>query len=183
MCGKVLYPSNKSGICRDCKFPKKYCSVCGKRLRGDNTTGLCKKCMTPEPSYCVVCGAEVTKGSTYCQHCYSGDNHHYWKGADVQSPDYMLARNHPAYYRWRRQILRDAGHQCEECGEIEHLHVHHDTIPFVDIIVAMRNKYPTADPQTIAQLTAEYHISHQVTGIVLCEPCHHKAHQQQTTLS
>jgi hypothetical protein len=112
---------------------------------------------------------------------FTGSAHPQWKGGtSVLLP---IARSH-LHGRWTYPKLRAAGFKCTRCGESgKELNVHHTGERFAEIL--HRAIVELGDPgnsfekkSLLAEWVADYHVSHEVPGDVLCHDCHVVVHNE-----
>lgn len=108
----------------------------------------------------------------------TGSSHPQWKGGT--SALQPLVRSH-LYSRWTYPKLVASGFKCARCGSAADLEVHHDGERFASILHrAVETLGEPGDSfekkALIAEWVASYHVDAQVSGAVLCEPCHEAAH-------
>lgn len=108
----------------------------------------------------------------------SGSAHSGWKGgvSSVQA----LARSY-VFNVWTYPKLFASGFTCKGCGATRGLEVHHDGERFTEILQKARNVLGDVSDdftshQAYARWVADYHVEHDVSGVVLCERCHGLAH-------
>lgn len=154
---QVQGKASKMGIAQKNFFPpERFCKICSKKLGN--------KYM--KPVYCSDC---------FPGHC--GEDNSNWKGG-VKTL-YSMAQS--LLRPWRVKILNRDNHQCQTCGEIENLNVHHLRL-FKDIrdLVIERNPDLTVenykDRKTLARLIADEHQLND--GTTLCRNCHLKIHSE-----
>src|SRR3990167_430361 len=107
-----------------------------------------------------------------------GKDHSQWKGgvSSVQA----LARSY-VFNVWTYPKLHAANFTCQKCGAKHDLEVHHDKERFAEILQKARLEFGDvtddfATHQAYARWITDYHVQNDVSGIVLCEDCHEKAH-------
>jgi hypothetical protein len=107
-----------------------------------------------------------------------GKDHSQWKGGVSALQPLCRSRLHS---RWVYPKLKASNFTCQECGKQSDLCVHHDKERFAAILqkaikeLGEHNDDPDKSSE-IAEWVAQYHVQHDVSGIVLCEGCHEKAH-------
>jgi len=92
-----------------------------------------------------------------------------WKGGTSPLSARVYASN-KLYKDWKFPILKKAKFKCEECGDNNNLHVHHDKERMADIL-----KRFVKDNNPVEKIV-DYHIYSKVSGVVLCETHHKKQH-------
>lgn len=103
-----------------------------------------------------------------------------WKGG--KSIFQTRARSSNRLYKeWKFPILKSANFCCQSCGNSKKLHVHHNKIPFCDIIKIVVGKedislYSEEQIQKKIAEIVDYHIENKISGEVLCSTCHKKHH-------
>lgn len=117
---------------------------------------------------CIICGKEFEfdKGdlkrrkvsrifcSISCKAIYysAGEKNPNWKGG-IQ-PEYLRIRNSREAKEWKKDVLERDNYACQNCGEMEGLHVHH---------IKSFAKHPTL----------RFEIKN---GVTLCRKCHYEIH-------
>jgi hypothetical protein len=108
----------------------------------------------------------------------TGSAHSGWKGgvSSVQA----LCRSY-VFNAWTYPKLLSSNFTCQKCGAQGNLEVHHDQERFAQILQKARLELGDvtgdfASHQAYARWVADYHLQHDVSGIVLCEACHQSAH-------
>lgn len=124
----------------------------------------------------------------------SGPDSGGWKGGI--SPLYSVCHsNKNLYHGWKFPILYRAKFTCSKCGnkgKRSYLEVHHDNEQMCDIVkkiakeqlwnmglsVELPPDYTLLyeKKQAISDAVADYHITNNVSGVVLCKVCHKKEH-------
>lgn len=117
-----------------------------------------------------------------------GPDHSQWKGG-MTSLAITCRANRRLYTEWKIPRLKLARFQCEQCLGKKNLEVHHNMESFSEIMGRIAKELGWNDGSAIAQTEAslalktkiseaiaDYHIQNNVSGIVLCEDCHNKAH-------
>ncbi len=107
-----------------------------------------------------------------------GKDHSQWKGG--VSALQALCRSY-VYNSWTRPKMKASEWKCSECGATGHLEVHHDKERFADIlqkaIAALGEPGEDFEKKAaFAQWVSDYHVDHEVSGVVLCEGCHNATH-------
>lgn len=117
-----------------------------------------------------------------------------WKGGI--SPLSIICRvNARLFNEWTRKHMERTRFSCEKCGKDKtQLEVHHDKETFAEILHKFAKQYKwtenvslsvgnhESDPKLfhlkyeISDAVADYHITNNVSGIVLCKVCHKKEH-------
>lgn len=92
-----------------------------------------------------------------------------WQGGTSPLSARVYASN-KLYKDWKFPILKKAKFKCEECGDNNNLHVHHDKERMADIL-----KRFVKDNNPVEKIV-DYHIYSKVSGVVLCETHHKKQH-------
>lgn len=110
----------------------------------------------------------------------SGSAHPQWRGGT--SALQPLVRSH-LHTRWTYPKLRESGFKCVQCGLTSDLEVHHNGERFASIL--HRAIETLGEPGEdfhkkfiIAEWVADYHVEHEVPGVVLCQSCHDIEHVQ-----
>ena len=107
----------------------------------------------------------------------TGSAHSQWNGGS--SAIQPLARSHLHRF-WVYPKLREQPY-CSKCASNQNLCVHHDQERFASILRKAMDVIGDDDGtyerrQAVAEWVADYHITEQVSGIVLCYDCHMQAH-------
>ena len=107
-----------------------------------------------------------------------GKAHPQWKGGASALQPLVCSR---VFNAWTYPKLKAANFTCAQCGSKRDLEVHHDQERFATIlqkaIVALGEPGDDFERKAmIAEWVADYHVSNDVPGIVLCEGCHVRAH-------
>lgn len=108
-----------------------------------------------------------------------GKDHGMWKGGTSALQPIVRSRLH---YAWAYPKLRSSGFKCVRCDKPgPGLEVHHDCERFASILhKAIASLGEAGDDfekkSAIADWVVAYHVNNDVSGIVLCEDCHEKAH-------
>lgn len=113
----------------------------------------------------------------------SGSAHSQWKGGVAEL--HNLCRSYLNKV-WTFPKLRAVNYQCSRCSSIGgELNVHHDGERFADIMHKIANQFNwTGDNSDyekkaqIAEAVSHYHINNNISGVVLCHPCHVKVHEE-----
>jgi len=114
----------------------------------------------------------------------TGPNHSQWKGGSSALQPIVRSRLHTV---WTYPKLKASGFKCSACGVSgPGLEVHHDQERFAQILqkaIAVHGEVDPSRPDddferkdAIAAWVTDYHVQHDVSGIVLCERCHVEAH-------
>jgi hypothetical protein len=118
-----------------------------------------------------------------------------WKGGI--SPLSIVCRANTSLFRnWTRKHMERTRFSCEKCGKDKtQLEVHHDKETFAEILHKFANQFKwvenvslsvgdiESNPELydlkyeISDAVAEYHITNNVSGLVLCKTCHKDLHQ------
>jgi|SRR6478609_6680322 len=108
----------------------------------------------------------------------TGSEHGRWKGgvSSVQA----LSRSY-VFNVWTYPKLHASKFTCQGCGSKERLEVHHDKERFAEILQKARDALGDVTDdfsthQSYARWVADYHVTNDVSGVVLCETCHERAH-------
>lgn len=87
------------------------------------------------------------------------------------------------YKEWKHPKLVEASFKCTRCGLTKDLCVHHDKERMSSIIHLMVEKFgydaTTSSHELKMQVInaiTDYHVEHDVSGVVLCKVCHTKEH-------
>lgn len=121
----------------------------------------------------------------------SGTKSGMWKGGT--SSLYAVCHSNRNFYNgWKYPILAKAKFSCSICRDSTLLEVHHDKEQMSDIVKKIAKehlweeslslKLQADDPelfekkQVISDAVADYHITNNVSGIVLCKTCHKQEH-------
>jgi len=131
-------------------------------------------------NFCSDCGKQIDKRSTRCRNCNlktrRGENHNFWKGGVTDL--YQVVQNQ-LWSVWKIKILSRDGFKCQECGEHQHLEVHH-LRPFIQIREGVLREHPdlSLSDVTEVRILADLIIKeHQMEdGITLCYLCHKSRH-------
>lgn len=112
-----------------------------------------------------------------------GKEHPNWKGGT--SALQPLVRSY-VFNVWTRPKLVAANFTCQRCAATKNLEVHHDQERFADIlqkaIAALGEPGDDFSRKAgIAVWVAGYHITNNVSGIVLCGECHEREHMNSDT--
>lgn len=111
-----------------------------------------------------------------------GKDHGRWKGGT--SALQPLCRSY-LFRAWSYPKMKEANFTCQRChassGNGISLNVHHDKERFCDILQQAIQLFgePGDDfdkKVVIAEWVTDYHIKHDISGVVLCEGCHDGAH-------
>lgn len=124
-----------------------------------------------------------------------GSEHSQWKGGC--SPLIAICHSNTRLFKeWKYPKLVASGFKCEKCEapSKEHLHVHHNKEHMAEIIHKIAFECGWSEKQfasrketdvetselklTISNKVADYHITNNVSGIVLCESCHKNEHNK-----
>lgn len=134
----------------------------------------------PVDNFCVDCSKRISKHSTRCCTCNlktrRGENHNFWKGGVTDL--YQVVQNQ-LWTAWKIKVLSRDGFKCQECGEHQHIEVHH-LRPFVQIREKIVREHPDLslsdvnDVQVLAALIIKDHRVEE--GITLCYVCHKSRH-------
>lgn len=111
----------------------------------------------------------------------SGSAHSQWKGGTSA----ISARCHGSsrlFREWKYPKLHTAGFKCRHCGKSEKLQVHHNGERMAEIIKQCNDRLNPAhiddlDLATrVVEAVIDYHVSNDVSGEVICKPCHKLEH-------
>lgn len=115
-----------------------------------------------------------------------GPDHPQWQGGTSTITQRVRgATRH--YETWKRPILVRDSFRCTRCGSGHDLVVHHDVRMFAEIMKErLLELYPDArvrrltwDEETrVVDDIIDHHVSQDVSGITLCEPCHDLVHER-----
>ena len=80
--------------------------------------------------------------------------------------------------------MEKARFTCRDCGAQKDLCVHHDQERFADILQKAMQHFQVQDAMTLtfeqkhelSLWVVDYHLDNGVSGVVLCEGCHERAH-------
>lgn len=107
----------------------------------------------------------------------TGSAHGRWNGGSSELQP--LARSY-LHKVWVYPKLLAAKFTCQACGSSDNLCVHHDQERFAPILQkgmsAITDDGTVERKMRVARWVADYHITEQVSGIVLCYDCHMQAH-------
>lgn len=111
----------------------------------------------------------------------NGKNHGMWKGGS--SSLQQLTRSY-LFRAWSRPIMERQRFTCQHCGVQGNLCVHHDKERFAEIPQKAMQHFQVADAtqltfdqkQELSLWVVDYHLDNRVSGLVLCEACHERAH-------
>jgi hypothetical protein len=114
----------------------------------------------------------------------TGSAHSQWKGGVSSLQE--LTRSH-LYRAWSRPKMVQANFTCQHCLGVSAgggLEVHHDQERFAEILQKAMHHFKVIDAtqltfeqkQELTLWVIDYHLNNNVSGIVLCEGCHEKAH-------
>ncbi len=123
----------------------------------------------------------------------SREKHSQWKGG-ISSLNHA-SRAYPKLYKeWKRPKLVAAEFKCQNCFSQMHLEVHHDKETYSSILRKIAKQFnweetlaTHVDPANsslvdlkfeICEAIANYHITNNVSGIVLCDSCHKLRHDK-----
>lgn len=108
----------------------------------------------------------------------SGSSHSQWKGGTSALQPLVRSRLHHA---WVYPKLKESGFNCTKCGSASSLEVHHNEERFASIlhkaIVELGEPGDDFEKKSlIAEWVTDYHISKNISGVVLCDGCHDREH-------
>lgn len=108
----------------------------------------------------------------------TGSLHSQWKGGS--SNIQPLARSN-LHKPWTYPKLKASNFMCQRCGSSLKLEVHHNGERFAEILQKAIFEFGGYDDsferkELISKWVVDYHVNNDVSGIVLCEECHHKEH-------
>ena len=129
---------------------------------------------------CFDCGNKISRRAIRCRICNlktrRGKNHNFWKGG--VSDLYQVVQNQ-LWPEWKIKVLSRDGFMCQECGEHQHIEVHHRR-PFVQIREEVLNRNPSlslSDASEMRILAGLIVKEHRIEdGITLCYLCHKSCH-------
>lgn len=130
------------------------------------------------PNHCVECWKKIVRKAVRCQQCNlktrRGEGHNFWKGG---VSDLYRVIQHRLWKSWKIEVLKRDDFRCRECGEHQHLEVHH-LRKFVLIREGVLREHPELslidDKYVLADLiVAEHRLE---DGITLCYKCHKARH-------
>ena len=110
----------------------------------------------------------------------TGSSHPAWKGG---SSSYQMLTRSSFHIPWVYPKLKAANFTCQHCGHNKNLCVHHNVETFSEILhkaLAATQDKASDDfeyKKIVSDWVVAYHLDNNVSGIVLCEDCHTKAHQ------
>lgn len=168
-----------------CESPLKYGGIMNgypfKHMRGHDPSVAEKMSKTKKRKHASGELVPWNKGLT-CQQSHS------WKGG-VTSVKGFLRTDKRLASTWKRPKLEKAGFKCSTCGKNKRLEVHHDKETMKEIITKFMKKhdYETkhdSHPELtklIAVEVVDYHINENISGVVLCNECHHDVHKKERT--
>jgi len=96
-----------------------------------------------------------------------------WQGGSTNSLQYKI-RNSWEGQKWRKSIIERDSYQCQHCGEVEHLDVHH----IKEFAQIMKDNNIT----TIEEGIACEELWDTDNGITLCVHCHAEEHPNKKHL-
>jgi hypothetical protein len=110
-----------------------------------------------------------------------GPAHSQWKGG-VSSLQQLVRAN--LFRAWSRPKMEAARFTCQRCGSQKDLCVHHDQERFAAILQKAMQHFQVDDAtqltfdqkQELSLWVVDYHLDNNVSGAVLCEACHERAH-------
>ena len=111
----------------------------------------------------------------------AGPDHSQWAGGVSELQPLCRSHLHKA---WAYPKLRAANFKCTRCKSSEKLCVHHDGERFSPIMRRIAYAFgfePDCSfdvKKAIAVAIVDYHLSHDVSGVVLCHGCHDLAHRE-----
>ena len=113
----------------------------------------------------------------------AGSEHGNWRGG-ASSLAATCHGHAKLYWDWKFPKLQAANFRCTKCASSQKLEVHHDQERMCDIIrrFAVDAGYDGTEKtqrlkHVIAAAVADYHVSADVSGVVLCATCHDAAHR------
>ena len=104
-----------------------------------------------------------------------GNAHHLWKGNRDRAQTIRTRLYHP----WIKPILEHHKFKCCMCGDGGRLEVHHEKIPFRDIIKCLLpnnslEELSIDEFELFIETVIKYHIENNVEGKPYCVKCHKK---------
>lgn len=102
-----------------------------------------------------------------------------WKGGTSALQPLVRSR---VFNAWTYPKLKAANFVCQQCGSKKDLEVHHDKERFAEILIkAIQTLGELGDDfsmrASLADWVADYHVTNDVSGVVLCETCHDQKHK------
>jgi hypothetical protein len=131
-----------------------------------------------EANRCIDCGKKIVRKAVRCQLCNlktrRGENHNFWKGGVT---DLYRVIQHRLWKSWKIEVLKRDDFKCQDCGEHQHLEVHH-TRKFVLIREGVLREHPELSPIDDKYVLADLIVAeHRLEdGITLCNTCHRMRH-------
>jgi len=111
----------------------------------------------------------------------TGSSHPNWRGGTSALAPLCRSR---IYREWAYPKLQSAGFKCTQCSETRELEVHHDGERFSEIlqkgIETLGEPGDDFDRKTcFVDWVLWYHTENDVSGRVLCSPCHEAVHRDR----
>lgn len=108
----------------------------------------------------------------------TGSAHPQWRGGTSALQPLVRSHLHSA---WVYPKLKAGGFKCSQCGSINDLEVHHNEERFASIlqraIEALGEPGESFEKKSlIAEWVTNYHVSNNISGVVLCSTCHDLNH-------
>jgi 5-methylcytosine-specific restriction endonuclease McrA len=131
-----------------------------------------------EDNNCISCGKKIVRKAVRCQLCNlktrRGENHNFWKGG---VSDLYRVIYHRLWKSWKIKVLKRDDFRCQDCGEHQHLEVHHIR-KFVLIREGVLREHPELSPIEDKYVLADLIVAeHRLEdGITLCYNCHKDRH-------
>ncbi len=108
-----------------------------------------------------------------------GEKSSQWRGG-TSSINAKINSNNKLYKYWKYPKLKEANFTCTNCFSTKNLCVHHDKEKMSDIIFNVKNKLKTnnqVDDIIVINEVINYHLTNNVSGVVLCFDCHKLQHK------
>lgn len=114
----------------------------------------------------------------------TGSAHGRWKGG-TSSLQQLVRAN--LFRAWSRPIMIRDRFTCQHCQKQSDLCVHHDKERFAAILMKAMGHFKVTDATTLtfeqkqelSLWVIDYHLDNDVSGIVLCQDCHDRAHADE----